>query len=752
MPQDKSKQLNILVVGNPLEDRETSSSYLLSKNSPVYRIIEAKCGAEGLIKYDLSQAELILFAHSPPDFDGLEFIKKLTNRTKDFPPIILVTKHESEANILTENLTENLTEKQKNVVYISSVDRLTVNNLKLLINRAVKQNNLQQQLEKNIWQQQLIADTALRIRKSLSLKFILKIATQEILDFLNCDRLSIVRFAQGDIDIEAQSLLNDTVNNHLPQLNATDFHPVQLDKIAIVVKTNQSRSQLYLPILLEQGINVSTHYPLWGWLIAEQQSPRQWEQQEQSFLEQFTIQISIALSQKLLYEQLKNLDRQLEITHVSNQHLKRLSLKDSLTKVYNRRYFKQQLNKEWFRLRRTKSSLSVILCDIDCFKLYNDTYGHQQGDFCLLKVAEVLSATLKRPADILARYGGEEFVAILPNTEEAGAIKVAEAMRISVKGLQIPHSSSIVSSMVTISIGVATTIPAAKDTPKMLIEAADDALYLAKNRGRDGVAVHQHAIAQSDYEQNHDREWADRIRNALDHNLFTLYAQTIASLKEDKRHHFEILLRLEDRSEQVFTPGSFFEVAERNCLMSSIDTWVINRLLEQLTNKGDSSYWQNYQFSVNLSGASLNDPSFLDFLSRRLAEHHLSPQLFCFEITEAIAVDNIQQISKFIVALKKLGCSFALDDFGKGMCSLTYLKNLPVDYLKIDGSFITELHKDKVSQVMVEAINHLAKGIGLKTVAEYVENQEILDALYLLDIDFAQGYHLGHPQKFAEIV
>ena len=135
-----------------------------------------------------------------------------------------------------------------------------------------------------------------------------------------------------------------------------------------------------------------------------------------------------------------------------------------------------------------------------------------------------------------------------------------------------------------------------------------------------------------------------------------------------------------------------------------------------------------------------------------LEEHHLSPQLFCFEITEAIAVNNIHQIRKFIFSLKQLGCSFALDDFGKGMCSLTYLKNLPVDYLKIDGSFISELHTDKVSQVMVEAINHLATGIGLKTVAEYVENKEILNTLYLLGIDYAQGYHLGHPQKFAEIV
>ena len=630
--------------------------------------------------------------------------------------------------------------------------QLTANTWEKIINNAVQQDNLPQALVKNIRQQQLITDTALRIRKSLSLKFILKIAIQEILDFLNCDRLSIVRLTPEDICIEAQSFVDDAAKVNIPQLAASDFYPVQTDKIDLVVKTSQSRSQLFIPILLEQEINLSTHYPLWGWLVAEQNSPRQWQQPEQIFLEQFTVQLSLAFSQKLLFKQLKNLERELEITNVSNQHLKKLSLKDPLTKVYNRRYFEQQLNKEWFRLRRTGSSLSVILCDIDYFKLYNDTYGHQQGDVCLSKVAEAMAITLKRPADVLARYGGEEFVAILPNTDRDGAVRVAELIRMSVKELQIPHCSSTVSPMVTISIGVATTIPDAQDTPKMLIEAADDALYLAKNRGRDRIALHQHSIAECGYQQSYDREWAKRIRYALDNNLFHLYAQPIISLKEDCRNHFEILLRLEDRETQVIAPSFFFEIAERNCMMSSIDTWVVNQLLEQLTIKGESLDWQNFQFSINLSGASLNDPSFLDFLSHRLEEHHLSPQLFCFEITEVIAIDNIQHIRNFILSLKKLGCSFALDDFGKGMCSLSYLKNLPVDYLKIDGSFISKLHTDKACQVVVEAISHLAAGIGFKTVAEYVENQEILDALYPLEIDYAQGYHLGRPQRLTEVV
>ena len=600
----------------------------------------------------------------------------------------------------------------------------------------------------NIRQQQLLVEITQLIRRSSNIKIIFDTVTLSLGSFLNCDRLSIVRLNLEDIAIESQ-FLAENPRNCLPELTAADFYPIELET-KLVKQSNHF--QLFVPILLEQVLEPIPYYPLWGWLIAEHSYPYQWDMSKRVFLQQLSIQLSIALSQKLLYQQLQNTERQLQVSKISNQHFKQLSHKDPLTKLYNRRYLKQQLDREWFRLRRTNSYLSIIFCDIDYFKLFNDTYGHPQGDVCLERVAETLSKTVRRSADIVARYGGEEFAIVMPDTDLSGAVRIAETIRTSVKALQIPHRSSLANSIVTLSLGVATTIPTAEYTPEMLLKAADDALYLAKNRGRDAVAVHEQTITLSNQEDNGDRNWSERIRFALNNDLFQLYAQPIESLKGDDKHHFEILLRLEDRIGQVLAPSSFMDIAQRNCLMSSIDTWVVNKLLEELTRNGDRADWQNYQFSINLSGASLNDLSFLDFLSDKLAKHHLPPELFCFEITEAIAVDNIQNIRNFIVALKALGCQFALDDFGKGMCSLTYLKNFPIDYLKIDGSFITDLHQNKVSLVMVEAIKHLATGIGLKTVAEFVENQEILDALHSLKIDYAQGYHLGRPQRLAEIV
>ena len=594
----------------------------------------------------------------------------------------------------------------------------------------------------NLKQQQLLVEITQLICHSSSLNNIFDTVTQSLGNFLNCDRLSIVRLTPTNIAIESQFIIDKP--SIIPQLTAADFHFVDFET-KLVEKNNHF--QLFVPIS-KQVVEAKTD--LWGWLIAEHSYPRQWDISERVLLQQLSIQLNIALTQKLLSQQLKSTARQLQASKISNQLLKQLSFRDSLTKLYNRRYFDRQLNQEWFRLRRTSSYLSIILCDIDYFKQFNDTYGHQQGDICLQQVAETLSKTVRRSADIVARYGGEEFVIIMPNTDRAGAVRIAETIRTSIKALQIPHKSSLADSVVTVSLGVATTIPTAKYMPEMLLKAADDALYLAKNRGRDAVAVYEHSTALSSEGQD-KQDWAKRIRFALDNDLFQLYAQPIESLQGDDKHHFEILLRLEDRVGQVLAPSNFFKIAERNCLMPSIDTWVVNKLLEELS-KSDRTDWQNYEFSINLSGASLNDLSFLDFLSDKLAKHHLPPELFCFEITEAIAIDNIQNIRNFIVALKALGCQFALDDFGKGMCSLTYLKNFPVDYLKIDGSFISDLHQNKVSLVMVEAIRHLATGIGLKTVAEFVENQEILDTLHSLKIDYAQGYYLGRPQRLAEIV
>ena len=731
-------QLNILIVANLRSGRKNDYYNLLQTSDRDYQLSRATDGAEGLVQYDASKIDSIVLDYALPDFNGLEFVKKLKRRTRILPPIILIYEPEAES-YLTTKIKNQFTRCLSKACLTPQILQQTVDEL---INIKL----LQERLARNKYQQQLLTDTAINIRKSLSLKFILQTATQELLSFLACDRVSVVRLIENGIEIESQTQSDSTAAEQLAQPTAEDFYPIPSTAVEGAI---HDRSRLSIPIVLEQAITTNPYYPLWGWLVLETVEPRNWSE-DCTFLQQFAVQLGIALSQKLLYQQLRQSDRQLQVSVKSNQHLKRLSLKDSLTQVYNRRYFKQQLNKEWFRLRRVGSPLSVILCDADCFKLYNDTYGHQLGDICLQKLAGAMSATLKRSGDILARYGGEEFVMILPDTDLDGAVKVAEEARNAVKALQIQHRNSSVDSVVTMSIGVATTVPHSRDNPKMLIQAADNALYLAKNRGRDCIAVHRNPIALSDRQQKSDSAWAKRIRHALKHDLFCLYVQPIKSLKTGSLQHFEILLRLEDRDREVLSPAFFFDVAERSCLMPSIDTWVINRLLKQLAAVQNSYDWNNYQFSINLSGASLNDRDFLDFLSRRLSECTFAPHIFCFEITEDIAIDNIHDICDFITSLKKLGCSFSLDDFGKGMSSLTYLKNLPIDYLKIDGSFITELNKDRISMVMVEAIDHLATGIGLKTVAEYVENKAILNTLHSLNIDYAQGYYIGHPKRFCD--
>ena len=242
--------------------------------------------------------------------------------------------------------------------------------------------------------------------------------------------------------------------------------------------------------------------------------------------------------------------------------------------------------------------------------------------------------------------------------------------------------------------------------------------------------------------------WVKKLRHALEENRFCLYTQPIIPLKfGNQKIHHEVLIRLLDENGKVVLPEKFLEIANLYSMMPRIDSWVIENLFQYL-NDSNFSTWDNICFSINISGASLNDNRFLDYLSKKLQQSSIPSHIFCFEITETIAINNLSQVSKFINSLQSLGCSFALDDFGKGMSSLTYLKNLPVDYLKIDGSFIKEIHTETVTKAMVQAINYLAEALGIKTIAEFAENQDIVDILKELQVDYAQGYHYGKPNLF----
>lgn len=436
---------------------------------------------------------------------------------------------------------------------------------------------------------------------------------------------------------------------------------------------------------------------------------------------------------------LKALSDQLE---VANRELERLAAVDGLTRVYNRRRFDEVFLAEWNRLLREEKPLSLIMCDVDHFKAYNDTYGHQVGDSCLEQIAQAIVKVAKRPADCVARYGGEEFVIILPNTDLVGAKCVAESIRTAVHGLNIPHTTSSVSQRVTLSFGVACQIPDEAMAPSLLIEAADRAMYAAKESGRDRIQVH-HADCAINLQARQTLQWVSRLRNALERDQFELFAQPIQALQAPTSEPcFEILLRLCDQPGIVCSPSMFFPVAEQYDFMPRIDRWVIKHLFADL-GEINALMLQEAIFFVNLSGATFKNMEIASFIAEQLARHNLKPEQFCFEVSETVALNNIEAAANLTRALKNMGCKVALDDFGSGLSSFTHLKKIPADFVKIDGSFIRGVIDDDMSRGVVEAIHHVSKIMGLQTIAEYVESRAILDRLNDFHIDFAQGHYFG---------
>ena len=743
----------ILVVDDKTNNLQLLSTYLRKAH---YKTLIAQNGAKALKIARKMHPDIILLDVMMPEIDGFEVCRQLKEDTvtKDILVIFMTALTETSNKVEGFNL--------------GAVDYITkpVEEQELLARIAthLTLDSLYKNSLKRTAQRQLLFEISDRIRQSLDLQSIFKTATVEIKNLLDCDFVGLISLRKSKIKVEASSRSSRIELDRTKAFEYSYFCPDRetynaylrghieiIEERSKVDFTSISllnpRSRLILPILIQNANYTSGFFSsaedtisvsniLYGWLVVDRySSSRCWESAEISIVKEITNQLAVGIKQGLLHQQLSQ-----------------LALLDSLTRVYNRRSFDRQLKREWGRLRRVPAPLSLIMCDVDCFKIYNDVYGHQQGDRCLQQIAKAIASALKRPGDILARYGGEEFVVILPHTPQNGASQVGESIRQAVKNLKIPHHNSSVDSVVTVSLGIASTIPNNIDNTQLLVEAADLALYQAKERGRDCVAVYPESISHSKDRQELKIRWIKRLRQALDRNLFSLYAQQIAPLKgNDDRQSFEILLRLTDRKDRVILPGVFLDIAERNFLMTDIDTWVINNLfaaLEQAENKN----WDYHRFSINLSGSSLNNESFLKFLKQKLADCSLPGKLFCFEITESVAVLDLERVVDFIHSLKEIGCSFALDDFGKGVSSLTYLKSLPVDYLKIDGSFIRELNVNPSSKIMVEAIEHIAKGIGLKTVAEFVENEHILKSVKDLDVDYAQGFHVGYPKALKEII
>jgi diguanylate cyclase (GGDEF)-like protein/PAS domain S-box-containing protein len=418
---------------------------------------------------------------------------------------------------------------------------------------------------------------------------------------------------------------------------------------------------------------------------------------------------------------------------------------DALTGLINRREFEHRLNAAVENVRQNEESRHALLyLDLDQFKLVNDTCGHPAGDQLLKQITGVLQSRV-RAGDTLARLGGDEFGILLEQCTLDQALRIAEALRQAIRDFRFMWQDGVLT--VGVSIGI---VEITRDTPTVasVMSAADVACYSAKDQGRDRVQLY----TPNDVPERHrEMHWVSKLTRACDESGFDLYFQPIVSIgaNPDPRPHFELMLRLRDDNGVLVTPAEFIPAAERYNVMPAIDRWVVRRAFEQIAHLYNSGM-KPFTVAVNLSGTSLNDERFLEFLISELGCYDLSPGAVCFEITETAAISNLGNVVYFMRELKARGCHFALDDFGSGLSSFMYLKTLPVDYLKIDGSFIENVTCDPVDRSMVEAISQVGKAMGIATIAERVESKEVLEELARLGISYAQGFYIAEPRSISE--
>ena len=417
---------------------------------------------------------------------------------------------------------------------------------------------------------------------------------------------------------------------------------------------------------------------------------------------------------------------------------------DSLTGLLNRREFENRVKQAIENARNEDVRHAICYVDLDNFKVVNDTSGHFAGDELLKQLTIKLRMEL-READTLARLGGDEFGVLLEGCSVENAHEPAEAIRKVVENFRFVWDNT--SFRIGASIGL---VPITQESGTLtdLLSAADSACYIAKEQGRNRVHIYE-PNDEAVSERHGQMQWVQRIQSVLEQNRFRLFFQPIAKLNaepgSENMTHGEVLIRMLDENNKIVGPGSFIPAAERYQLMPAIDRWVVSNTFKMLTHDKDKIANTVSSCCINLSGQSLSDERFMTFLVDEINSSGVSPEVLVFEITETAVIANLCNASQLISTLRQMGCRFALDDFGVGLSSFGYLKNLAVDYLKLDGCFVKNMVDDQIDHAMVQAINQIGHTMNIKTIAEFVEDEQTLEAVRSVGVDYAQGYHIAKP-------
>lgn len=444
--------------------------------------------------------------------------------------------------------------------------------------------------------------------------------------------------------------------------------------------------------------------------------------------------------------------------HNLSQELSYQASHDSLTGLVNRRELENRLARVLETARAEGSQHALCYLDLDQFKVINDTCGHVAGDELLRQLSEVLRTKVRR-RDTLARLGGDEFGVLMEHCVLRQAQRVANTLRKCVEDFRFSWENKTFS--VGVSIGL---VPVTSDSESVAgaLSAADTACYVAKDQGRNRVHVY-HPEDMELARRHGEMQWVARINQALEEDRFCLSVQPIRPILDvgtppeagssglNGAGYYEVLLRMRDASGRMVPPGAFLPAAERYSLSVKLDRWVVEKIFSWL-DEHPEQLDRLSMCSINLSGHSIADEDFLQFVISSLDGTNVPAEKLCFEITETAAITNLVSATRFITALKGWGCQFALDDFGSGLSSFAYLKQLAVDFLKIDGVFVKDVVDDPINLAMVKSINDIGKVMGKRTIAEFVENDEILDKLREVGVDYAQGYRIGRPQPLERLL
>ncbi len=445
------------------------------------------------------------------------------------------------------------------------------------------------------------------------------------------------------------------------------------------------------------------------------------------------------------YNQYKLKGCALTIRDVSHSHKLKEQLNyqashDHLTGLINRRYFEQRLISIVQSQNRDQLEHVLLFIDLDRFKVINDTSGHVAGDQILRSAASILQNTLRKN-DLLARLGGDEFGVLLTNCDLDKGLEIANNLREAIDSHSFKWGDTHFN--LSASIGL-TKLDATTKSMEAVMREVDIACYEAKDAGKNTVFTYQ---GSANSKRETDMLWLSRIIKAIDQQQFELFVQPIVSCQTLKLHHYEVLLRLKLEKNEIISPAIFIPAAERHGAMPKVDRWVIEQSIDWL-NKHSS---KKIKFAINLSGASLGDESFCHYLTDKIASSQSAAKQLCFEITETSAIRNYEAAQFFMKSARHHGVTFALDDFGSGLSSFAYLKSFPIDYLKIDGSIVKEMAENPVDCAMVKSIHEIGKVMGLKTIAEFVENEAIINRCQALKVDLLQGYAIEKPKPLSEI-